>query len=180
MFFLSFHVEIPHPVFFAMQPIFSNTAHSKTDGLIKQTINMSTCTIPKYVYKLVPYDPASPIPLDPKALPDALPVSAIDQSSGFIHLSTATQLLGTLTHFFASDARVYVLRVPYSPLASQGLIQWDDPERAVCGERPSEGTFPHLYNGLRLGRAEVDGVWVLARGGEGWEGAVRAAEWLAC
>ena len=51
---------------------------------------------PNYVYKLVP--PSMPVP-DP--LPERLEVSDLDESSGFIHLSTSIQVPGTLKHFFA-------------------------------------------------------------------------------
>ncbi|KAF8548281.1 hypothetical protein OG21DRAFT_780979 [Imleria badia] len=132
---------------------------------------MSCSNEPTYVYKLVPH--TCPVPLNPSALPDALPVSDIDRSSGFVHLSTAHQLPGTLAHFFASDPRVYVLRLPYAPLASgESRIRWESPEGDVCGPRPGEGLFPHLYNGLRVGRAEVEGVWVLERGEARWEEAI--------
>ncbi|KAF8431945.1 peptidase family C54-domain-containing protein [Boletus edulis BED1] len=123
---------------------------------------------PTYVYKLVAH--TSPVPLDPADLPTALPISDIDQSSGFIHLSTAPQIRGTLVHFFTSDPHVFVLRLPYEPLARlPGQIKWESPEGNVCGPRPAEGLFPHLYNGLRLGKDEVESVWKLERGEGGWE-----------
>lgn len=131
----------------------------------------STDATPTYVYKLVPY--TSPVPTSHADLPETLPVSDLDRSSGFIHLSTALQIPGTLTHFFAPDPRVYVLRIAYAPLVQAGIVKWEDPRAEVCGPRPSEGLFPHVYNGLRLGRNEVESVWVLERGededeGEGW------------
>ena len=137
--------------------------------------------LPTYIYKLIPND--SPPPLPPKPLPNALPVSTLDQNSGFIHLSTALQVLGTLVHFFTNDPRVYVLRIPYAKV--QKDIKWEDPKGEVCGDRPGEGRFPHLYNGLKLGSEEVDSVVVWERG-EGyekktWEEIVKGAEqdgWL--
>lgn len=129
---------------------------------------MSSTDDPTYVYKLVPH--TSPVPLDPTDFPDALPVSDIDRSSGFVHLSTAHQLPGTLARFFTSDPRVYVLRLRYAPLALvEGQVKWESPEKDVCGPRPGEGLFPHLYNGFRVGRNEVEGVWVLERGESSWE-----------
>ncbi|KAI9457698.1 hypothetical protein HD554DRAFT_2141885 [Boletus coccyginus] len=137
---------------------------------------------PTYIYKLVPY--TNPVPLDRAALPTALPVSEIDQSSGFIHLSTAIQIPGTLACFFKSDPQVYVLRLPYEPLEAAGQIQWESPEGHVCGPRPGEGLFPHLYNALKLGRDEVESVRVLERGEGGWKEAIeRDGEfkaWLVC
>jgi len=133
---------------------------------------------PTYVYKLVPH--TSPVPPgDGAALPDVLPVSDIDRKSGFVHLSTSRQILGTLIHFFTTDPRVFVLRIPYDPLQRRGLIKWEDPEGAVCGPRPGEGLFPHLYNDLKLGREEVESVAELERGDGGWEEAIgRVKAWL--
>lgn len=131
---------------------------------------------PTYVYKLIPHD--APPPLPPTPLPDALPVSLLDQTSGFIHLSTAPQLLGTLIHFFTNDPKVYVLKLPYNALNDQ--IRWENPKGEVCGDRGGEGMFPHLYNGLRLGKAEAESVvcWQREDGGKSlrsWEEVVRDA-----
>lgn len=136
---------------------------------------MSACTDrkPTYIYKLVPY--TSPVPSNHADLPDVLPVSDLDRTSGFIHLSTAPQIPGTLANFFASDPRVYILRIPYDPLDRSGVIKWEDPKGDVCGPRPGEGLFPHVYNGLRLGRAEVESVWVLERAG-GWAETIEKEE----
>lgn len=41
--------------------------------------------LPKYVYKILDAEPASPIP-------EALPLSELDTADGFIHLSTASQV----------------------------------------------------------------------------------------
>lgn len=138
-------------------------------------------SLPTYIYKLIPHTSAPPLP--PTPLPDALPISTLDQTSGFIHLSTAPQVVGTLVHFFTDDPRVYVLRIPYARV--QKDIRWEDPKGEVCGDRPGEGRFPHLYNGLKIGREEVDGVVVWERGEgdkrKGWEEVVKKAEddgWL--
>lgn len=133
---------------------------------------------PSYVYKLVPA--AMPVP-DP--LPEKLAVSDLDASSGFIHLSTSIQVPGTLKHFFGDQSRVFVLRVPLAPVEKE--IRWEDPKGEVCGPRGEEGLFPHLYNGLKLGKDEVEIVWVLENNGDngdnggGWDAALKEAEdWL--
>lgn len=125
---------------------------------------------PSYVYKLVP--PSMPVP-DP--LPEKLEVSDLDESSGFIHLSTSIQVPGTLKHFFADQSRVFVLCVPLAPV--EKLIRWEDPKAEVCGPRGGDGWFPHLYNGLKLGKDEVESVRVLENSG-GWDAALRAVDWL--
>ncbi|KAG8221803.1 hypothetical protein J3R82DRAFT_2136 [Butyriboletus roseoflavus] len=129
---------------------------------------------PTYIYKLVHY--TSPVPLDPAAIPDALPISTIDKTSGFIHLSTASQIPGTLVHFFGSDPQIFVLRLRYDTLKRLGQIKWESPEGDVCGSRPGEGLFPHLYNELRLGREEVESVRVLERGEGGWQEVIEKDE----
>ena len=126
---------------------------------------------PNYVYKLVP--PSMPVP-DP--LPERLEVSDLDESSGFIHLSTSIQVPGTLKHFFADQSRVFILRVPLVPV--EKLIKWEDAKREVCGSRGGEGLFPHLYNGLKLGKDEIESMRVLSNSG-GWDVALKDVEdWL--
>lgn len=128
---------------------------------------------PNYIYKLVPF--SSPVPVD---LPEKLPVSDIDQASGFIHLSTAHQILNTLKWFFKDDPKVYVLKINYNKFEDQ--IRWEDPKAEVCGPRAGEGMFPHLYNGLKLGKDEIENVEVLTQGEGGWDTAIMKAEeeWL--
>ena len=126
---------------------------------------------PHYVYKLVP--PSIPVP-DP--LPERLGVSDLDESSGFIHLSTSVQVPGTLKNFFADQPQVFILRVPLVPV--EKLIKWEDPKGEVCGPRGEEGLFPHLYNGLKLGKDEVESVRVLENSG-GWDAALEEVDdWL--
>lgn len=94
-----------------------------------------TDSIPLYLYKLIPS--TSPA-LEP--IPERLPVSDIDQQSGFIHLSTAFQVPNTLKFFFKDEPIVYVLRIRYERVEQD--IRWEDPEGKVCGPRPNEGLFP--------------------------------------
>ncbi|KAJ8581941.1 hypothetical protein M405DRAFT_831479 [Rhizopogon salebrosus TDB-379] len=127
---------------------------------------------PTYIYKLIP---SSAPPPDP--LPSRLPVSDLDQTSGFIHLSTSLQIPNTLKLFFKDDPRVYVLRIPYDVVEES--IKWEDPKGEVGGPRGGEGVFPHLYNGFKLGTDEVESVQSLEKGSDGWDSALKAAEaWL--
>lgn len=134
-------------------------------------------SLPSYIYKLIP---SSAPPPDP--LPIHLPLSALDESSGFIHLSTAAQVPGTLRHFFSSEPKVYVLRIPYDRVEKD--IRWESPDAKICGPRPGEFLFPHLYNNGRLGSGEVDSVaeWENANpenNAAGWDDALtKAASWL--
>ncbi|KAJ6539218.1 hypothetical protein B0H19DRAFT_1177739 [Mycena capillaripes] len=127
---------------------------------------------PTYIYKLVPS--SSPVP-DP--LPETLPLSELDDTSGFIHLSTAAQIPGTLKHFFAEHDEVYALRIKYATVEKD--IKWEDPKAEICGERGGEGFFPHLYNGGRLGSGVIESVTIWHRNSGNWDEALRKAEsWL--
>ncbi|OJJ59875.1 hypothetical protein ASPSYDRAFT_44271 [Aspergillus sydowii CBS 593.65] len=131
---------------------------------------MSTAE-PSYLYKLIP----STAPVR-EPLPDQLPISEIDLKSGFVHLSTALQVPNTLKIFFKDEPLVYVLRIPYGRVARD--IRFEDPEGRVCGPRPEEGLFPHLYNGLKLGKDEVESMSVWTNE-EGWDKPLAAAKpWL--
>ena len=86
------------------------------------------------------------------AIPDRLPISELDESSGFIHLSTAGQIAGTLGHFFGGEDRVCVLKVRYSGDGGvEGNVRWEEPEREVCGTRDGEGRFPDSQRCRRCG-----------------------------
>ena len=135
-------------------------------------MSTTASTTPTYIYKLIPHD-APP----PDQLPDALPVSELDRTSGFVHLSTAKQVPGTLKFFFKDHPHVYVARIPYAPLEKD--IRWEDPKAEVCGPRGGEGMFPHLYNGLKLGKDEIESVEKWECGADGWDEALqKATGWL--
>ncbi|CEN61798.1 hypothetical protein ASPCAL08446 [Aspergillus calidoustus] len=125
---------------------------------------------PTFLYKLVP----SLAPVR-EPIPERLPVSLIDQQSGFVHLSTALQVPNTLKLFFQDEPLVYVLRIPYDRVA-QDIVFEDVTGRR--GTRPDEGLFPHLYNGLKLGKDEIESMSVWSNDG-GWEKALNGAKpWL--
>ncbi|KAH7025739.1 uncharacterized protein B0I36DRAFT_329035 [Microdochium trichocladiopsis] len=118
---------------------------------------MSESAPPKYVYKIVPARPPSPLPRE-------LPLSELDAADGFVHLSTAQQVPGTLNLFFKSTASLYILRVPYDKIGAQ--TKW-------------ENTFPHLYG--NFGADEVESFEEFKRedGEESWDKAVeRQKAWL--
>ena len=76
-------------------------------------------SVPTFVYKIIPSDVPPPSPL-----PEILPPSDLDKKDGFIHLSTANQILGTLRLIFADEARVYVLRISYDKVKES--IKWEE------------------------------------------------------
>ncbi|KAJ5523220.1 uncharacterized protein N7503_003160 [Penicillium pulvis] len=126
---------------------------------------------PRYIYKIVPS--AAPVS---EPLPERLPVSQLDQDSGFVHLSMATQVANTLKFFFKEEPLVYILRIDYERVKQD--VRWESPDGKVCGPRPGEGLFPHLYNGLKLGKDEVESIAVW-QNEDGWNKAINGAEtWL--
>ncbi|KAH2931192.1 hypothetical protein KXW28_009453 [Aspergillus fumigatus] len=127
-----------------------------------------TQSLPFYLYKLVPS--TSPVR---EPLPERLPVSELDQESGFIHLSTALQVPNTLKYFFKDEPLVYVLRIESERVIDD--IRWESPDAKICGPRPDEGLFPHLYNGLRLGKNEVESIAVWTNEA-GWDKAISQAK----
>lgn len=89
--------------------------------------------------------------------------SLADLADGFIHLSTAEQLPGTLDKHFAGHADVHIAAVDLAALGD--AVKWE----------PSRGgdLFPHVYADLPLGAVmahaplerEENGVLKLPAGG---------------
>lgn len=90
---------------------------------------------PRYLYKIIP----SIAPVR-EPLPERLPVSDLDQNSGFTHLSMAQQVPNTLKRFFSEEPLVYILRIEYTHVCQH--VRWESPDGKVCGPRPGEGLFP--------------------------------------
>lgn len=104
---------------------------------------------PRYIYKIIP----STAPVR-EPLPERLPVSELDQSSGFVHLSQASQVPNTLKFFFSEEPLVYILRINYADVIQD--IRWESPDGKVCGPRPGEGLFPVSRNHNRLCQQNSD------------------------
>jgi uncharacterized protein (DUF952 family) len=65
--------------------------------------------------------------------------SVDDLRDGYIHLSTATQLKGTLAKHFAGQSDLHLAAVDLEPL--EDTVRW---------ERARDSEFPHLYGPLPL------------------------------
>jgi len=108
---------------------------------------MTTTTIrsiPEHVYKIVPSVPPSP-------LPHTLPLSELDQTDGFIHLSNAAQIPKTAALFFSSQNTLWLLKVSTKvALAEKGRFKWLDEGITGCihlyGEK--DGEFARLGDGI--------------------------------
>lgn len=82
--------------------------------------------------------------------------SADDRRDGYIHLSSAAQLAGTIERYYADTSDLWLLAL--DPQALGKALRWE----------PSRGgeVFPHLYGPLDVGlctpvatRARPDGDW---------------------
>ncbi|KAK7691640.1 hypothetical protein QCA50_005039 [Cerrena zonata] len=134
----------------------------------------TTNDTPTYVYKLISSTATPPSPL-----PSKLPVSSLDQNDDFIHLSTSRQVARTLKRYFKDEPHAYILRIPYELIKKD--VKWEDPRGQAPGVIGAEDVFPHLYNGLKVGKDEIESVqrWENKKDGEGWDAALRKAEgWL--
>jgi uncharacterized protein (DUF952 family) len=69
-----------------------------------------------------------------------LPVSRDDARDGYVHLSEARQVRGTLARHFAGQRELVLLVIPRARVP-EGALRW---EAARSGE-----LFPHLYASLR-------------------------------
>jgi len=117
---------------------------------------------PNYVYKILPNTPVyqgTPIPVPPSWI---FPQTEVDAKDGFIHMSTAVQLPGTLSRFFGSDETVQLLKIDYKRLSSFKIVKW---EKASNGD-----TFPHLY--AQLEGEYVRELKIVGKGESSWEAAV--------
>lgn len=139
-------------------------------------MSSSPSSDPTYIYKI--WDASTPIPLSPESMPESLILPELDRKSGFIHLSTAPQIPNTLKHFFGGHERVYLIRISYGNVKKD--IRWEDPESKICGDRDGEGMFPHLYNGLKLGKNEINGVRMVEKEeNESWDEALKGVHnWM--
>lgn len=84
---------------------------------------------PRYVYKILPTGSnavryAFPIPIPASYI---FPATELDAQDGFMHLSTHTQVPGTLERFFAGpeDSKVTLVRCDYQRLAGWKIIKWE-------------------------------------------------------
>lgn len=65
-------------------------------------------------------------------------VSLLDQADGFVHLSQARQVQGTIDRFFSKNRQLHLFRFPVGELGAD--LKWE-------GDAKGE-LFPHFYNHL--------------------------------
>merc|ERR1712230_251844 len=134
---------------------------------------------PTYVYKILETARSNPRFLFPTPIPAShlFTLPPLDEKDGFVHLSTAKQLPGTLSRFFAEHSEVVLLKMEYKRLSAWKDVRW---EGTSSGE-----AFPHLY-GYGIEGEMVESYKELKRGEQGekldsWQDALKKLEqegWL--
>ena len=87
-----------------------------------------------------------------------MPLTELDEQSGFIHLSTGPQVPHTCDRFFSLLETLYIIKFPYNKLEPN--MKW---EPAPGGEE----LFPHLYEDLFS--ADVDSIREFHRDRGSWQ-----------
>ena len=91
-----------------------------------------------------------------KAQSSGMITTELDTKDGFIHLSTAKQLIVTLSLYFVKEESVMLLQVNHSCIYEQ--LKFEPP--IPPGNRA--GLFPHFYGALNI--KAISKSWHLERG----------------
>ena len=83
-------------------------------------------------------------------------LTALDTKGGFIHLSTAKQLTGTLFYYFEDYETLILVQFKSNELGNE--LVFEDP--IPTGNR--NGKFPHLYSKLDVDK--ISNYWEIKRG----------------
>ena len=132
---------------------------------------MSAKPLPPYAYKIAPSAPPSP-------LPESRPLSPLDATDGFIHLSNASQIPITASLFFKLNTELWLLKIDTrKTVEAGGIYRWNT-ELPGCPHlyAPKEGEWIDLGSGNVVDSAEVS-----RREGQTWEDAfsgLKASGWL--
>tara|TARA_B100000900_G_scaffold152514_3_gene129551 strand:+ start:6161 stop:6640 length:480 start_codon:yes stop_codon:yes gene_type:complete len=82
--------------------------------------------------------------------------TSLDQKDGFVHLSTANQITGTLFYYFKYDETLMLIEYNSSELGEK--LIFEDP--VPTGSR--SGQFPHYYSKLSV--KKISNYWEIKRG----------------
>ena len=85
-------------------------------------------------------------------------VTDLDTEDGFIHLSTAAQLAGTLSFYFKESDSVFLLQLDLDKIDGEKLIF----EEPYINEVKRKSSFPHLYSELYTN--QISNIWNIERG----------------
>jgi uncharacterized protein (DUF952 family) len=116
-------------------------------------------TTPTYLFKVTTEKPDQ---TNPK-----IELSDLDRQSGFIHLSTGTQIPQTCNLFFSAIDTLHILKFPYNKI--QDRTKW---ERAPDRDE----LFPHVYG--ELWTEEMDSVRTFHKRERTWMDVLGEEAWL--
>ena len=85
-------------------------------------------------------------------------VTDLDTEDGFIHLSTAAQLAGTLSFYFKESDSVFLLQLDLDKIDGEKLIF----EEPYINKGKRKSSFPHLYSELYTN--QISNIWNIKRG----------------
>tara|TARA_B100001057_G_C22067364_1_gene650625 strand:+ start:58 stop:498 length:441 start_codon:yes stop_codon:yes gene_type:complete len=83
-------------------------------------------------------------------------ITQLDKNDGFIHLSTSSQLAGTLSFFFSEHQELILLQLEQNTIKDHLVFEAPVPR----GNR--SGLFPHLNSDLKVN--QIAKIWELKRG----------------
>ncbi|KAK0204329.1 hypothetical protein DFS33DRAFT_1338599 [Desarmillaria ectypa] len=107
---------------------------------------MTNIPIPRFVYKIIPDAPPSPLPY-------SLPLSALDAKDGFIHLSDASQVPKTADLFFSECDKVWLLQLDTEVVKTEGgCFLWAE---NLPGCVHLYGKGKDTWGGARLGEGTI-------------------------
>lgn len=83
--------------------------------------------------------------------------TALDESDGYVHLSTRAQVGETLALHYANAEQVRLMEYSLDAIEAMGEVRW---EQSRGGD-----LFPHLYGALKI--VDAARVWVLSLNPDG-------------
>jgi len=113
----------------------------------------------KYVYKIY----------EGKVEGDSnIKTNALDLKDGFIHLSTPSQLEGTLSKHFEAKSEITLVKIPFERIAA--LSKWE--------EVKGRGLFAHLYDDTTDLKSHYIQDWKHIQKNESWENTLKDLSWI--
>lgn len=114
---------------------------------------------PKYVFKIVTAKPG--------LQSTKVPLTELDEQSGFVHLSSGPQIPHTCNRFFSAVDTLYILKFPYNKLETN--LKWE-------AAPATNELFPHLYSDLLT--ADMDSTRKFHKGQGSWVDVLGKESWL--
>lgn len=89
---------------------------------------------PTHIFRIIPTSDAEQAAKD-----GSYAGGELDLTDGFLHMSTASQLVDTIKRYFNQAEGISVAKIAVDKLPAEH-VQWEE-----APSRPEAGAFPHLY-----------------------------------